>query len=443
MQSKQTTIRWSSGLLFIILFSTFTSAVFLPTASAASRDLYSPDSTLRVEIKFTIAYTSKANDPTTFEIWISRYNNWSDTTTTDLKQIQTSYLKNLTVLNQAAIDTYIYDPEDVYGNSYDYFNKTMEGVLGDQNFDVQYIYDTTIQGFRWDVPESILLSTYDEGSSLYQFYTAAQPFCEADDPAIVGVVNGLKGEEKSVVKIAQAIYIYIIENMKYELAVQAVGAKAALAAKKGDCSEYSSLMVAMLRAAGIPARKVLGLAFVEGRIDQAQPRFDIKEGDQWEYNSMDPNKAYPGHAWVQYYVPSYGWITADPTWGQSLYANKMDPLQYFNRIDYLHLISTIGDYYGQGIDPKFTPADSSEGIAEFPFLYPLIYGPEGMKFDFQYKMEITVISADIGEIDNTPWWLEYLIYGLFLASGTAILIVVFVAYRNRKKSKRADFQRYR
>ena len=153
MHYNQATIRWSSGLLFIILFSTITSVFFLPTASAASQDLYSPDSTVRVEIKFTIAYTSKATVPTTFEIWISRYNNWSDTTTTDPKQIQTSNLKNITVLNQPAIDTYIYDPEDVYDNSYDYFNKTMEGVLGDQNFDLQYIYDTTINGFQWDVPE--------------------------------------------------------------------------------------------------------------------------------------------------------------------------------------------------------------------------------------------------------------------------------------------------
>ncbi|HEX6789718.1 MAG TPA: transglutaminase-like domain-containing protein [Candidatus Krumholzibacteria bacterium] len=55
--------------------------------------------------------------------------------------------------------------------------------------------------------------------------------------------------------------------------------------RAGDCTEHSLLTTAVLRAAGIPARPVVGLAFSE------------------------PDKAFVGHMWVEAYVN--GWRTLD------------------------------------------------------------------------------------------------------------------------------------
>jgi len=62
--------------------------------------------------------------------------------------------------------------------------------------------------------------------------------------------------------------------------------------KVGDCSEFSYLLVALHRAAGIPSR------IIEG-------------------NVIDGNRL-QGHGWVEFLSPILGWIQCDPTWGLPL-----------------------------------------------------------------------------------------------------------------------------
>ncbi|MHA1475777.1 MAG: hypothetical protein ACTSQ5_11395, partial [Promethearchaeota archaeon] len=105
------------------------------------------------------------------------------------------------------------------------------------------------------------------------------------------------------------------------------------------------------------------------------PKFDVKVGDVWSYSTVDEN--IPGHAWVQYYIPELGWVSADPTWGNGLYETdeqnaEQYALEYLNQMDYIHLITSIGGYYGLGIEPPLDLLDSDEeGMPEFPFFYPI------------------------------------------------------------------------
>lgn len=73
-----------------------------------------------------------------------------------------------------------------------------------------------------------------------------------------------------------------------------VGAIDALASGKGTCSEYSNLLLAALRARGIPARFVSGVLF-----DEASPV---------GFTTF--------HSWVEVYFQGYGWIPADATVGR-------------------------------------------------------------------------------------------------------------------------------
>lgn len=72
-------------------------------------------------------------------------------------------------------------------------------------------------------------------------------------------------------------------------------ASAVLASGEGDCSEYSLLFVAMARAAGIPARRVVGLAYT---YDDGQPAFGY-------------------HAWAEAEIDGH-WVQVDPTWNETL-----------------------------------------------------------------------------------------------------------------------------
>jgi hypothetical protein len=67
--------------------------------------------------------------------------------------------------------------------------------------------------------------------------------------------------------------------------------------KTGFCDYYASAMVVLARAAGIPARLVLGYA--PGIFDPEQGRFLVRQSDS--------------HAWPELYFPGVGWVEFEPT----------------------------------------------------------------------------------------------------------------------------------
>jgi transglutaminase-like putative cysteine protease len=63
-----------------------------------------------------------------------------------------------------------------------------------------------------------------------------------------------------------------------------------------DCTEYAALMVALSRAAGIPARYLEGVSFLDEKTS---------------------GLARLEHAWLEVYLPGIGWTPMDPTLGRS------------------------------------------------------------------------------------------------------------------------------
>lgn len=72
-------------------------------------------------------------------------------------------------------------------------------------------------------------------------------------------------------------------------------------AKQGYCQQYSGAMALLLRMAGIPARVVSG--FSTGATDTKTSEFIVRDFD--------------AHSWVEVYYPGWGWLTFDPTPGDS------------------------------------------------------------------------------------------------------------------------------
>jgi transglutaminase-like putative cysteine protease len=347
-----------------------------------------------------------------------------------MRPIQESYV--LERSNVPNLITYNYTNSDLYNNSYDYYQKELPAWGGaDREFHLTLQYNITLFSQRWDVPSNITIADYDTSSWLYSFYTSSQPFLQSNNTNIINKAQEIAGGYSSVVEKARAIYLYLVKNMKYELQTEVLGALGALQGMKGDCSEFASLMVAMLRAQGIPARKVVGLGLVKGNIATPEPLFAPTIGLTYNYTSKQAN--IPGHAWLQYYVPNIGWITVDPTWGQALYmagntASQKEQLalEYFNRIDYCHLITSVGDWIGEGIVPSI-PYNAG-GTPEFPFLEILANPYAGINVGFSFKVTDVVLGSRY-EAENQFWvW----ILGGF--SGAVILIVIAIAYfgKNRK-----------
>jgi transglutaminase-like putative cysteine protease len=78
--------------------------------------------------------------------------------------------------------------------------------------------------------------------------------------------------------------------------------------RQGFCQQYATLMTALLRKQGIPARFVQG--FLPGELNKVT-------GIELIYNSS-------AHAWVEVYFPGHGWVMFDPTGGPN--AGTAEPL---------------------------------------------------------------------------------------------------------------------
>jgi len=70
--------------------------------------------------------------------------------------------------------------------------------------------------------------------------------------------------------------------------------------KKGYCDYYATAMVVLARAAGLPARLVVGYA--SGRYDPGSSQYIVTEAD--------------AHSWVEVYFPEIGWVEFEPTGGR-------------------------------------------------------------------------------------------------------------------------------
>jgi hypothetical protein len=113
-------------------------------------------------------------------------------------------------------------------------------------------------------------------------------FIPSDDEKIKKIAKEIVGEEKGIQAVGKIIS-YVDKRLADKPTFSIPNALDALESGEGDCNEHSALAVALLVAAGIPARVEVGLVYVNG--------------------------AFYYHAWVGVYLGGK-WISSDPTFGQ-------------------------------------------------------------------------------------------------------------------------------
>lgn len=97
-------------------------------------------------------------------------------------------------------------------------------------------------------------------------YLAATPTAQSEDEAIVALSKKIVGDQRDSRKAARAIATWVYKNLEKTDGVRgAASAVETLVARRGDCTEHTSLVVALARAAGIPARGTGGIVLVAGK----------------------------------------------------------------------------------------------------------------------------------------------------------------------------------
>lgn len=111
---------------------------------------------------------------------------------------------------------------------------------------------------------------------------------------ILEAINPQQKESKSPFEVAKYLCSYVFKNFKYIKGITTVETTVdeIWKLKSGVCQDFAHILLVMLRYMGIPARYVSGYICAN------------KNGMRGEGAT---------HAWVEAYLPEYGWLGLDPT----------------------------------------------------------------------------------------------------------------------------------
>ncbi|HUU41845.1 MAG TPA: transglutaminase domain-containing protein [Desulfatiglandales bacterium] len=90
-------------------------------------------------------------------------------------------------------------------------------------------------------------------------------FIESDDKEIIGLAEKIVGKTSDPFTAAHMILAWVFNNLEKTPVISVPDAKEILVSKKGDCNEHATIMTALLRAAGIPAKTIVGLVYKDGK----------------------------------------------------------------------------------------------------------------------------------------------------------------------------------
>ncbi len=259
---------------------------------------------------------------------------------------------------------YTIEQIDPYSNVNFTINMTLEMLSADYN-----IQKNEISNYEEDVEKFLLESSYIN-------------FREEE---IQQVAKQISLNSSNIVDIAWNSYIWVIDNIAYQQVPGENDALTTLKNREGGSAEFGNLYVALLRANNIPARRISGWG----------KNFIVDE----EYHL-----AKFSHGWAEFYLPEYGWIPVDPTWGRN---HKFD---YFAKTYDSHIVMT------RGSDVHFL----RRGLFTEP------YGQTEVDTDYIVK----VTSKEINNLSSK----RTIIYNLIFAGPLAFIVFLLIQKRKRRKS---------
>lgn len=180
---------------------------------------------------------------------------------------------------------------------------------------------------------------------------------------IQGVIAELSAQETRGIQDplakARAIYNYVVANMRYDKSGTGWGngdAIWACTSKRGNCTDFHSLFIGMMRAAGVPSRFEIGFPLPADQRDDAIPGY---------------------HCWAEFYVQAYGWIPVDASEAWK-YPNKKN--YFFGAHDENRVQFTVGR------DIRLDPPQQGDPLNYFIYPYAELDGtPFTVESNFSFQ----------------------------------------------------------
>jgi hypothetical protein len=148
---------------------------------------------------------------------------------------------------------------------------------------------------------------------------------ESRDKEIVDAARHILGDERDPARAAQKLLQWVYRNVEKKPVLSIPSALEVLRTKAGDCNEHATLLTALLRAAGIPARLTIGLVYTR---------------DKFYY-----------HAWTEAYLGE--WISMDATLNQMPVDASHIKLLEGNLDRQVEIAGLIGELKVQILDDRY------------------------------------------------------------------------------------------
>jgi transglutaminase-like putative cysteine protease len=174
------------------------------------------------------------------------------------------------------------------------------------------------------------------------------------------------GAQSGAVAKAKAAYDYLFTNMRYDKTGSGWGRGDAVWAcdsKRGNCTDFHSPFIGMLRADGIPARFDIGFPLPENK----------DKGDIAGY-----------HCWAEFYASKTGWIPVDIS--EAWKAKQKDDY-FFGSVDANRV------QFSTGRDVMLSPKQDGPALNYFVYPYVEVDGKPYEKLDKQFSFEELKSSA--------------------------------------------------
>ena len=142
-------------------------------------------------------------------------------------------------------------------------------------------------------------------------------FVQSDDPKLIAKAREIIGGETDTLRISERLVRWVYENVRSTFSARLTNSLEVLESMEGDCTEHSMLFIGLARAAGLPAREVAGLIYV----DKPEPGFYF-------------------HQWAMVWIGE--WIDVDPTFNQPVADATHIKLAEGDLLEQVRLLPVIG-----------------------------------------------------------------------------------------------------
>lgn len=185
------------------------------------------------------------------------------------------------------------DSEPKYGNKmwHKRFDAPFDDDLHDGKLGAQMVFE--IQRTEIVVPEAKSLAENPKADTKLAAYLEENKLIPVAAEPISAIARELKLDGDPPIVAARKMYDWLIDQFKYDFAAPGAGigdVRWACDSKTGDCSDYSSTFIAVMRNQGIPADHEFGFPI----------RTKKEEGPILFY-----------HCWPRFYVEGAGWVPLD------------------------------------------------------------------------------------------------------------------------------------